>query len=889
MKKDTRALQSYIVADKLFYETMDRYAYSECDFLGRISGRLGPEWRVKRKGVWLNCVPDGSELPLQGWKIHLSARRKDAAEILELAAGVLVPRKVPFKFLLDRNVLTLTNSKSWGRGGAGKFITVYPDGETQFRGLLEALGEATSAFSGPYILSDRRYKDYKVVYYRYGGIRLNTLLEPDGQRTPVLVAPSGEKVPDARTPYFSLPAWVQDISAPEKSAGGGLNGGRYKVTSSLGFSNSGGVYLGLDGVSGEKVVIKEARPWVNEAAPDQDMVSLLRKEHRILESLKDLGIAPRPVELFSEWEHTFLVQEYLATHQPLGKWSATNDIALRTRFTRSETRAFFLKYLDIFGNLAEVLRKLHGRGVVFGDFSSNNIMVHPDSLEVKLIDFEGARESGAPSPAWFFTPGFSDPSRPAGKELSFEDDYYAFGANMLYTLMRVGQMSPLIPDAADRWLASLVEEYGFPEELRRTIAGFLAPDASARPLPWEAMGPLAEAVRAMPEGGEPVRLRLPRRPAGYYGELAAAAARQLLAQADIGRKDRLWPSQPDVFETNPLCVAWGAAGVLKALHKTAPSETPRELLDWTLRTEVRPEDYPPGLYSGISGIAWTLLDLGLEREARELFAKADGHPLTYASHDLFNGAAGWGLTNLRFWRATGESDYLARARACGERLLAMAERDGGRLHWKTSSKNVPLGLGFGASGTALFLAYLARACSDTSFAEGAAMALDFDLSHRSVSQDGGWSWPPSTAPGAALLPYLDSGGAGIGMVCLRLWKLYGDKKYLESVEKIYVDCDRNYTVFPGRDNGLAGLGEFLLDAHGFTGEARYREAALKVASGLEKFAAAGEKGPMFPGNGLLRLSCDYATGAAGICSFLARLESGGGTDYMPDDILEAAQ
>ncbi len=886
MKKDTRALQPYMVADERYYDTMDRYKFAEGDFRGVAEPLLDGGWKLARKGVWLNCLPEGAELPLQGWKIHLSARRKDAAEILRLAAGVLVPLRVPFKFLLDGRVLSLANSKSWGRGGAGKFITVYPSGEGQFQELLEALGRATASFSGPYILSDRRYKDYKVVFYRYGGIKLNTVLEPDGQRTPVLVSPSGSKVPDVRAPYFVLPQWVKDISEAEKSDGEGLNGGRYKVQSSLGFSNSGGVYLALDGSTGRKVVIKEARPWVNEDGRGQDMVSLLRKEHSILEKISDLDIAPRPVELFRQWEHTFLVQEYLEKHIPLGKWAAGNDIVLRTRFTRSSAREFFREYAAIFGRLAGVIEKLHGRGVVFGDFSANNIMLEPGSLDIKLIDFEGAREEGKEGPAWFFTPGFSDPARPHGKPLSFEDDYYAFGANMLYALMRVGQMSQLIPEAPRRWLDSLVEEFGFPAELRSAVTSLMHPDPAARPRPLEALAPLAAAVDAMPEGGDPVRLALEPRPAGHYGGLAARIAAQLGGAADTGRADRLWPSQPEVYETNPLCVAWGAAGVLKTLHQAAPEKVSREMLDWVLKKEVRPEDYPPGLYFGISGIAWTLLDMGFEREAADIFSRADGHPLLYSSHDLFSGAAGWGMTNLRFWRGNGGRKYLDRAVECGEKLVASASEEAGKMFWRTAAKAVPLGLGAGAAGVAVFLAYLAKATGGAAYAAAAEKALAHDLSYGVRSPDGGLSWPASAAPEEALLPYFEAGGAGVGAACLRLWKLTGKREYLDETEKIYIDCDRLYTVYPGRDNGLAGLGEFLLDAHQFTGENKYREAACKVAAGLEKFAVREGDGLLFPGNGLLRFSCDYATGSAGICAFLHRLESGRGADYMLDGLLE---
>ncbi len=884
MKKDNRAFQSYIAADPRYYESMDRYPYSKADFHAPTEARLGSGWNVIRKGVWLHCKPDAARLQLQGWKIHLSARRKDAEEILKRAADVLVPRGVSFKFLLDKTVLTMTNSKSWGRGGAGKFITVYPADNKEFLELLEALGKATSEFSGPYILSDKRYKEYKVVYYRYGGIKLNTVLETDGQKTPVLVSPSGEKVPDVRHPYFSLPAWVEDLFKSEKSGGKGLNNGRYKVESSLGFSNSGGVYLAVDGQSGQKVVVKEARPWINESAPEHDMVSLLGKEHRVLEKIKDLGIAPGPVEFFREWEHTFLVQEYLDKYISLDKWAVRNDIVLHARFTYTEAREFFLKYIDIFRKLAGIIEKLHGRGIIFGDFSANNVMLNPDSLDVKIIDFEGARESGAASPAWFFTPGFSDPARPRGKELSFEDDYYAFGANMLYALVRVNQMAGLNPGISGKWLDCLVTEFGFPPELRPVILGLMHPDPAARIKPAEAVRTLETAVKAMREGREIMPLRVEPKGAGYYGGLAAQIVSHLESVADYSRKDRLWPALPEVFETNPLSMAYGAAGVLKGLKNAAPEKISRQMLDWVLNKDIQAENYPPGLHVGMSGIAWALLDLGLKKEAAEVLEKTTGHPLLYSAPDMYNGTAGWGMTNLRFWLESGDAKYLNMAVEAGKKIIASASAENGGMCWKISGKSTPVGFAFGASGISVFLACLSKAAGSAEFGEAAEKALRFDLKHEFSTPDGGLAWPANTSPDGPIYFYLESGSAGIGMACLRLWKLTGKKEYSDLVEKIYIACDRIYTVYPGRSNGLAGIGEFLLDAYRFTGEKKYIEAARKVAAGIEKFGVKVERGLAFPGNGLLRLSCDYASGSAGIASFFHRLESGGAADFMLDEL-----
>jgi hypothetical protein len=90
---------------------------------------------------------------------------------------------------------------------------------------------------------------------------------------------------------------------------------------------------------------------------------------------------------------------------------------------------------------------------------------------------------------------------------------------------------------------------------------------------------------------------------------------------------------------------------------------------------------------------------------------------------------------------------------------------------------------------------------------------------------------------------------------------------------------------PGRAIGLAGLAEFLTDAFEATGEERFirdRELPLR---GIELFAIERPDGVAFAGERLQRLSCDYATGNAGIVVTLHRSLYGGAGDLMLDDVL----
>jgi hypothetical protein len=146
----------YLHADLEFFEPLERYRARADDFLEPLRRIIPVTWRLSRKSIWLHCSPPGIELPAHGWKIHLSATPANSPAVLTTAARLLVRAEVPFKFAADKAILLLLNGKRWSRGGAGKFVTIYPADTEQCGQLLERLHQALIGYTGPYILSDRR-------------------------------------------------------------------------------------------------------------------------------------------------------------------------------------------------------------------------------------------------------------------------------------------------------------------------------------------------------------------------------------------------------------------------------------------------------------------------------------------------------------------------------------------------------------------------------------------------------------------------------------------------------------------------------------------------------------------------------------------------------------
>jgi serine/threonine protein kinase len=868
----------YRLLDKDYHETFDAYVPRKTDFYSLAASMLPPEWQIQRNGIWFHCGSRQNVTPLQGWKIHISATPANAGEVFSRVIAILFRRAdTNFKFALDMSVLFLLNSKNWPRGGSGKFITIYPRDNYQFLELIEEIYQSTRELNGPYILSDHRYKESRIVFYRYGGMRLYEVLNVKGERTPVLVAPDGSHFQDERRPYPVTPPWVSTIvptGEPREASEHGhcLKQNRYEVQDVLGFSNAGGVYSALDKKTGNRVVIKEARPCVNPMAHGHDALELLKKEYRLLSLIEDTGIAPRPIDLFEEWEHWFLVEEFIQG-LPLASHSAEHNVLVRTRPTQEDYCQWQKIFLSVCTGLFAALETLHRYNVVFADLSTSNIIVEETTGKLKLIDFEGAWESGKDQAGMLYTPGFVSQNRLAGGEAAIEDDYYAAGAVLMSYLFPVTGFFHLNPKAVEEMMANIRRDVRFPQAIADMILALMDPEPARRPRPADTFPIVASCLSAPPSQPEPQHLILD------YKTVVKGINTHLNDVATFARQDRLFPADQKQFTTNPLSLAWGAGGIGYALSRITGA--PREdIADWILHHNISSESYAPGLYAGLSGIAWCLSKMGKGKEAERVLQSTFNHPLLIHSADVFYGIAGWGLTCLHFFAETENQLYLDKAILAGKHLLETCHHSQGLCHWGGQDRTA-IGFAHGASGIATFLLYLYLATGQERFLVTGQRGLEFDLSQAVATKDCGLSWRESVQVKSPYYPYWQYGSAGIGMSVLRYWRLLGNPEYWSILERIFVDTDRKYAVFPGKFMGLCGLGDFLLDVHELVPEARFLQSAHKVAEGIMQFQVE-RRGIAFPGDSISRLSCSYGNGSAGIALFLNRLLGEKGNPFMLD-------
>jgi hypothetical protein len=882
MERRAQLLQ-YTSADREFFEPYARRAIDEADFIGPVRRGLPRHWTLQRSGIWAHCRPENAVLPMQGWKIHISSIASTAHVVLQLAAAALVASGTAFKFAADQGMLAAINGKRWPRGGSGKFITVYPRDVHDFRQVIANLHASLSGYDGPYVLTDRRYKDSRVLHYRYGGIVSDFRMSAGGRLEWLLRRPDDAVEADDRSPRFRLPDWLRDpfgTDAPAKPTSTVLlGGGRYRVHEALAFSSAGGVYLADDLDSGQRVVIKEARPFIGHS---ETAKANLRKEFRLLGRLASLGVTPRPIAYFEEWEHSFLVEEYLRG-DTLRAWLGRHYPWLRTRATRDDVATFLDDVVAVFGRLADAIERVHAIDISLGDVSFHNIIVDACG-EVRLIDLEAAIEHGIDVPAVLRTPGFSSGDPPPRDQRDAQcEDRYAFGANLFAAMIPANAMLPLDRSAALRFARHIGNDLGYPPALANAIDQLLNSRRTTRPSPTRVMNDLRASLDGIERSDVPVPCRQTAVPPPP--EHAAALFGYVTAQAKHARADRFVPAAPEVFESHPWGVAHGAAGILHAYLRSR-REPPAGLREYLFAGLEGDRQRGVSLMSGDAGIAWVLFDAGEADRARGLLRLALDESGIRGCPGLHEGLAGWGFARIKAWRETADGEFLKAARQAGEELLFAAITEPKEtMRWPDGDQQ-PVGLAHGAAGIALFLLHLHVATGEPQFLAAATAGLAFDLAQRRSNAEGTTTWPMYAGP-FAMTPYLRQGTAGILAVTARFLAVTGDTCYRDMLLASDADLLRSHSISPGLFDGLAGIGETLLDLAQFMPERAtlYRDGALRVARGIEPFLIRREEGLAVPGTELLRISCDLATGGVGVASFFDRLHGDAPAAFMLDEHL----
>lgn len=339
--------------------------------------------------------------------------------------------------------------------------------------------------------------------------------------------------------------------------------------------------------------------------------------------------------------------------------------------------------------------------------------------------------------------------------------------------------------------------------------------------------------------------------------------------ASFDRTDRLWPGDLSLFGTNPVNLAHGAIGPALFLGRNG-RELPEGTLKW-IKANLDTQPLPPGLYTGLAGVAYGLAELGEPETGLALLRKAANHPLKETDLGFYQGLAGWGWACLNVYTKTHDSFLLEEARATATTLIERAVTSDEGWSWPDPDPETPcpLGMQHGAAGISLFFIALADATGASLYADAAHAALRFERAHARQGDHGEFMFGGDVEH-TGTSPYILRGTAGHGVAFLRYAQLTGDDAMLDAAVRAARGCRALFSGGPNHMEGMSGISHFLLDVYLETGDDASMDQVDEYVESMMCFRIKMEKGIAFPGRLFARISNDYARGGAGVGLFLDR-------------------
>lgn len=792
------------------------------------SEELPPGWLVQCWAGWEGWTPRDWRPRLQGWKIHVSATPGCAEQTLAATTRICVDHRVAFKFLPTLAGLTDSSNKQGDRGGAGKFVTIYPDDDAQFAVLLHQLSDALQGQLGPYILSDLRFGDVPV-FARYGGIM--AMEAPDQQDRSVASIASGDAftlVPDQRIPRFVVPEGVEipevlhaahELSKQRTTSR--LN--EFTSIRPLHFSNAGGVYRATL-PDGAVRVLREARPHAGLDGRDRCALQRQLVEQQVLEDLAGVPGVQQLRGAFTAWEHRYLELDYVEGGT-LTAWVVRN-----IHIQQGDPQEYARRAVRISRQLIDVVERIHAHGWAVGDLHTGNILVD-DQDRVTILDLEDATRLDEPRAVGFRVFEFC-----ATEDLSAEQaDWFAVARSIMMIYVSDWEIEAVAPSFWTSAVAEVARVYGEAARAQLDEVQERYPVGTRSALSCDSV-------------------------VGVHAQTPteAEAVRGLLAGIEWSRRFSTRSSYPgDVTQPGRSAheiLSSGRAGVVFAQQRIGGPVDEADLSALTGVAQSWDLTESPGLLTGLAGLALVLGDAGRHDVAVSTARRALESSWGRRRLDLVAGQAGTVIAALEVGRAAGATDLVDQALTTYDRLHRTVTP--GTSAW--DSLTLRRGFFWGLTGLALTDLVAHLATGDQTPLARAVERLRMEV-EACVTIPTGELMVRDTVNGR-VLPYVEWGSAGVWLLVSAAERLTGEPLLSDDERAgLALSCSSDFYIYPSLDHGRAGILATLTAAGGQYATEAARQSWLLRASLLER------DGMSFSiGDGLIRLSSDLGTGAAGV-------------------------
>ena len=302
--------------------------------------------------------PNKLDVEIKGkfWKVHISPKIEDFEIVKKTVHKIATECGVTYKRVVDRDSMYLLSSVGVPASQIGKLITLYPSTVSIAKNLLNRLYDELKHYDGIEVISDRPYRDSKVIWYRYG---THTPLDTEKEE---------------RKPYFVLPENITDpFVSEDQFLTGSIIQKQYTFIKILRRKGEGNIYLAKNKMD-EQVVIKEVRKNVY-ISPNIKKTAQKEFEFQFISRVnnnKNLNI-PKAIEKIEEKYSIFYVYAYVQGN------SLENFPAL-VRFMESTSKDKSEILQNIIFQLLNSIRELSFLGIDKLDIHPGNFIISNNKL-----------------------------------------------------------------------------------------------------------------------------------------------------------------------------------------------------------------------------------------------------------------------------------------------------------------------------------------------------------------------------------------------------------------------------------------------------------------------------------------------------------------------------
>lgn len=371
---------------------------------------------INDKSIWAQNTHETSNLPKQGFKLHISANLLECHKVLKIVINELKNFHIVYKVCKNvSEVKKINTGLYYGESQIGKIVTIYPKNISECREIADLLHRKTERFNVVDIPFDIQYKKNSNVFYRYG-------LNKKNKSNTLII--NGTKVEDSRKFRNAIPEGIGN-PLPQYQQNN-KNFKRYLLTKALIKRGKGSTFSALQFKNNavRNCILKEGKKNGEVYYDKKDGFSRIMHEEKVLQKLKKVYTSiPSVLEAFNLNNNRYLILEQI------------EGITLN-RYIKKNNKVSFEAFKLIAMQVVEILNKIHDSNLVWRDCKADNFIINSKTKLVTAIDFEGSCKKDSKQLISWSSPGFTPPEADIFKEqiVTEKFDSYSFGCLLIYII-----------------------------------------------------------------------------------------------------------------------------------------------------------------------------------------------------------------------------------------------------------------------------------------------------------------------------------------------------------------------------------------------------------------------------------------------------------------------